>query len=162
MKFTKANIRGYKKGFTLIELMIVSALIGVITSAQVIIISKYMRIHRAEIIESREAFYVNEAFIIIEAQINNAKYAKVDNSKIILKRYDGPEYDYIRKDKDSDIIVSYGAVYSSTTNNIIKNVKDFKVEEKGNLAYITIETKKGKIYRRCLGLERKKVREDSY
>ncbi len=121
-----------------------------------------MKMHRTEIIESREAFYVNEAFIIIEAQISGAKYAKIDNNKIALKRYYGVEYDYIRKDKDSDIIISYGAVYSPTTNNILKSVKDFKVEEKGELAYITIETKKGKIYKRCLALERKRVREDSY
>ncbi|MBV7275046.1 prepilin-type N-terminal cleavage/methylation domain-containing protein [Clostridiaceae bacterium UIB06] len=165
MNFIRGNIIGRKinkKGFTLIELMIVSALIGVITSAQIIIISKYMKMHRTEIIESREAFYVNEAFIIIEAQISSAKYVKIDNNQIVLKRYYGVEHDYIREDKDSDIIISYGAVYSSTTNNILKRVKDFKVEGKGDLAYITIETKRGKVYKRCLALERKRVRGDLY
>lgn len=165
VRSTKANIRDKrttKKGFTLIELMIVSALIGIITSAQVIIISKYMKIHRMEIKESRECFYINQAFMIIEGQINSAKYIRIKNNKIALKRYDGDGYDYIRKDKDSDIIISYGDVYSSTTNNILKNVKEFNVDEKGDLAYITIETRKGSIYKRCLGLERRKVKEDSY
>lgn len=140
----------------------VSALIGIITSAQVIIISKYMKIHRIEIKESRESFYVNEAFLIIESQINSAKYTKINNNKIALKRYDETGFDYIRKDKDSDIIISYGSIYSSATNNILKNVKEFNVEDKGDLVYITIEIKRGIIYKRCLGLERKRVKEDSY
>ncbi|MBI6873058.1 prepilin-type N-terminal cleavage/methylation domain-containing protein [Clostridium aciditolerans] len=163
MRFIRENIKdrkAAKKGFTLIELMIVTALIGIIASIQVIIISKYMRIHRQEINESREYFYVNEAFMIIENQINNAKYAEISDNRITIKRYDGKGCDYIRKDRDSDIIISYGAVYSPTTNNIFKNAKEFIVEEKGRVLYITIETRKGKVYKRCLGLERGKAKKD--
>lgn len=165
VKFIRENIKGrksIKKGFTLIELIIVTALIGIIASTQVMIISKYMRVHREEINESREYFYVNEAFMIIENQINNSKYVEICSNKITIKRYDGKGYDYIRKDQDSDIIISYGAVYSPTTNNILKNVKEFKAEEKGRVAYITIETRKGKVYKRCLGLEREKAKRDLF
>lgn len=165
MRFIRENIKNRKaakKGFTLIELMIVTALIGIISSIQVIIISKYMKIHRQEIKESREYFYVNEAFMIIESQINNARYTEISDNRITIKRYDDKGCDYIRKDRDSDIIISYGAVYSPTTNNILKNVKEFIVEEKGRVVYITIETRKGKVYKRCLGLERGKAKKDLF
>lgn len=164
MNFIKENIKSKKnrkKGFTLIELMISSSLIGIVICSQIIVLCKYMRIHKQEINKSRESFYVNEAFMIIEHQISIAKYIKVENDVIILKSYDRARYDYIRKDKDPDIIISYDSMYSSNTNNILKNIKDFKVKQDDQLLYITIETKKGNIYRRCLGSERVQKKDTS-
>jgi prepilin-type N-terminal cleavage/methylation domain-containing protein len=160
VNFIKEHIKDKKnrnKGFTLIEIMISMALISIIVYSQIIIISRYMKIHRIEVSESRESFYVDEAFMIIEYEINTAKYVEIKDNKIILKRYEGTSYDYIRTDKDSDIIISYGALYSSSSNNILKSVKSFKVEENDNTAYILIETQKGNLYKRCLALERKKI-----
>lgn len=151
-----------KKGFTLIELMLVVTIIGMITSIQVIIMYKYAKIYRQEIILSREAFYVDEAFYMIKQQIDDAKYISVKENKIAIIRSDKNETDYIRKDKDSDIILSYGNMYSSTTDNILKSIKDFKVEKEKRILYISIETKKGNIYKRCFVIEREKPEKGSF
>lgn len=161
MNFIKENIRDRnlkRRGFVLIEIMIVTSLVGMLITTQIIIVSRYMRIHSQEIKQSRESFYVNEAFMIIQYQISSAEYVDVKDNRITLKRFDGLGYDYIRKDRDSDIIISYGAVYSSNTNNILKNTKDFKVSRVGQILDVSIEMKEGNVYERCLGLERVKVR----
>lgn len=165
VSFIKENIKGkkfVKRGFTLIEIIIVAALVGIITCTQIIIVSRYMRNFKEEINEAKESFYIDEAFMIIEHQINDAKSVGIKENRIILKRYDGNGYDYIRSDKDSDIIISYGSIYSSNTNNILKGTKNFKVEKNGKVVYITIETKRGNVYKRCLGLEREEAEKDTY
>ena len=58
-----------RKGFTIIEMLLVVALVASITIVQIRVISKYMKLHREEIDYSRELFYVNEAFIIISFTI---------------------------------------------------------------------------------------------
>lgn len=159
MSFIKVNTKDKKytkKGFALIELLIAASIVGIIVSSQILILAKYMRIHRQEIIRSRESFYINEAFMIMEYEIKSAKYVSVENNKIKLKSYNRTGYDYIRMDKDPDIIISYD---SSHTNNILKNIKDFKVKQDGQLLYIFIETKEGNVYKRCLGLERVKIKD---
>jgi len=159
VNFIKENIKDkkfIKKGFTLIELLIAVSMVGIIVSSNVLMLCKYMRIHRQEIIQSRESFYVNEAFMIIQYEVNSAKYVSVENNTIKLKSYDRSGYDYIRMDDDPDIVISYD---SSHSNNILKNIKDFKVQQNNQLLYIAIETKEGNIYKRCLGLERVKVKD---
>lgn len=161
MNSIKANIRDKsktKKGFILVETILIVSLVGVLVSMEIIALSRYMKTHILEIRESRESFYVNEAMSLIEHQVNDAEYVDVSENRIKLKRFKGVGYDYIRKDKQSDIIISYGSVYSSTTNNILKNTSDFKVERIGQVLYISIEMEEGKVYRRCLGLERVKVK----
>lgn len=150
-----------KKGFTLIELLISISIVGIIISSQVLVFCKYMKIQKREIIQSREIFYMDQALMIIENQVNSAKYINVQDNMIRLKSYDRSGYDYIRKDRDNDIIISYDSMYSSHTNNILKDIKDFKVEQDNQLVYISIETKEGNVYKRCLGLERIKVKDIS-
>lgn len=159
MNFIRENTKGkrfIKKGFTLIELLITASIVGIIVSSNIIILCKYMRIHRQEIIRSRESFYVNEAFMIIEHEVNSAKYVSVENNSIKLKSYIRPGYDYIRMDRDPDIIISYDSTH---TNNILKNIKDFKVKQDNQLLHIVIETKEGNVYKKCLGLDRVKVKD---
>lgn len=165
MIFIKETIKGkldIKKGFTIIEMLMVITLIIVITTTQVIVISKYMKLHREEINYSRENFYVNEAFIIIEYQVKAAKYIDIKNNMIILRRYDDKGYDYIKKDRSYNIVISYGSSNSSTVNNVLKNVNEFYVERQGRMFYISIITKKGNLYRRCFAMEREKLKKDLY
>lgn len=159
IKGNTKNKRVIKKGFTLIELLIAASIVGIIISSQILILFKYMKIHRQEINQSRESFYVNEALMIIENQINTAKYVTVEDNMIKLKSYDRVSYDYIKIDRDPDIVISYDSKYSSHTNNILKDIKDFKVQQSNQLIYISIETKKGNVYKRCLGLERIKIKD---
>ncbi|AWI03769.1 type II secretion system protein [Clostridium drakei] len=161
MNSIRENIKNkicIKKGFTLIELMLVVSIIGIITSVQAIVMCKYMKVYRQEINSSRESFYINEAFNLIYQEINNEGYVKTENNNVIvIRRYDGRGFNYIRTNRDSDIIISYYSKYYSTTNNILKNIKDFKVEKDRQVLYVSIETRKGNVYKRCFPL---KIEED--
>lgn len=164
VSFIRGNIkdkRFRKKGFTLIELLIALSIVGIIISSQILILFKYMKTHRQEINQSRDSFYVNEAFMIIENQISSAKYVSVENNIITLKSYERSGYDYIRKygSSNTKIVISDGLVHSSYSNNILEDIKDFKAEQVNQLIYISIETKEGNKYKRCLGLERIKIKD---
>ncbi|WP_190285337.1 type II secretion system protein [Clostridium sp. JN-1] len=159
MKFIKESIKNKKRGFTLIELLLVMSLIGMITSAGVICIFKYMRVYRQQINLSKEKFYVDEAFLIIEDEINYSQYAEVKDNCIMVRNSEKSRNDYIRKDKDGDLIISYDYKYYFATNNILKGIKDFKARQSDKLVYVTIETKRGNTYKRCFGLERVKAKD---
>ncbi|MHC6179433.1 pilus assembly FimT family protein [Clostridium sp. JNZ X4-2] len=153
---------GLKKGFTIIEMLIVVSLVASITTIQIEVMAKYMKLHKEEISYSREWFYVDEAFMIIEHQVKSAKYIDIKDNMIILKRYDNSGYDYIKKYRNTDIVISYGSISSPTLNNVLKGIKDFKVQKYGRVFYISISTEKGNVYKRCFVIERKKLREDLY
>lgn len=121
-----------------------------------------MKLHREEINYSRESFYVSEAFTIIENEIKIAKYIDIKDNMIILRRYDNAGYDYIRENKGTSIVISYGAVNSSNVNNVLKNIEYFSLERYEKVLYISIKMKRGEPYRRCFAIEREKVRKDSY
>lgn len=135
------------------------SLIGMITSAGVICIFKYMRIYRQQINLSKENFYVDEAFLIIEDEINYSQYVEVKDNCIMVRNFEKGRNDYIRKDNDGDLIISYDHKYDFATNNILKNIKDFKAIQSNKVLYVIIETKRGNIYKRCLGLERVKEKD---
>lgn len=151
-----------KKGFTIIEIIIVISLIGIVVNLPIIAISKYIKLHRDEISCSRESFYVDEAFFIMENEIKNAKYIDIKDNMIILRRYDNKGYDYIKQNKGTAIVISYGSVNSSNVNNILKNVEDLKLEKHSKIFYVFIKMKGGDIYKKCFSIEREKLREDLY
>ncbi|WP_333860392.1 ComGF family competence protein [Clostridium sp.] len=159
---TIKNKTKIKKGFTIIEVIVVLSLISITINIPIIVFSKYMRLHREEINYSRESFYVSEAFTIIENEIKNAKYIDIKDNMIILKRYDNKGYDYIRENKGTSIVISYGAINSSNVNNILKNIEYFNLEKYRKVFYVSIKMKRGEPYRRCFAIEREKVRKGSY
>lgn len=159
---TIKNKTKIKKGFTIIEVIVVLSLISITINIPIIVFLKYMRLHREEINYSRESFYVSEAFTIIENEIKNAKYIDIKDNMIILKRYDNKGYDYIRENKGTSIVISYGAINSSNVNNILKNIEYFNLEKYRKVFYVSIKMKRGEPYRRCFAIEREKVRKGSY
>jgi prepilin-type N-terminal cleavage/methylation domain-containing protein len=163
VNFIKDDIKDKKrkKGFTLIELLISMFIVGIISSLLVLMLCRWIKIQKCEMIQSREEFYMNQAQMIIENQINIAKYVDVANNMLRLKSYDRPGYDYIRKNKDNDIIISYDSMDSLHKNYILKDIKEFKVEQNNQLVYMYIQTKEGNVYKRCFGLERTKVKDIS-
>ncbi|MCH3964164.1 MAG: prepilin-type N-terminal cleavage/methylation domain-containing protein [Clostridium sp.] len=163
MNFIKGILRdNVKRGFTIIEILMAMSIIFIFTSVQAEAILKYMKLNSIEIESSRDSFYVNEAFTIINSQIDSAKYIKIEDNMIALKRYDNRGWDYIKKNKNSSIVLVYGYTSNQTSNNILKDVLEFSVVEKKNLCYISIKTKRGNVYRRCLGINSKSVKGDSY
>lgn len=158
-EISNGNIR---KGFTIIEILMTITIISIFVTVQTTAILKYMKLNKNEIKSSRDRFYIDEAFAIIREQIDSAKYIKIENNMIALKRYDNKGWDYIKKNKNSSIVLVYGYTYNQTSNNVLKNVAEFNVVERKNICYISIKTKKGSIYKRCFGIKAKSVKEDLY
>ncbi|MBA5850630.1 type II secretion system protein [Clostridium sp. cel8] len=150
-----------KPGFTIIEILIVIAMISTIVSIQVTVILKYMKVSKEEIYFSRDNFYVNEAFAIIKSEIDKAKYINISNNMIALKRHDNGEWDYIKLSVNSNIVLAYGGPGFKTTNNVLKNVSEFTVLKRYNMCFLTIKTKRGNVYRKCFGISAERVKEDS-
>lgn len=161
MSFIKEILKGKKAGFTIIEILMVMAIVGTIFTIQAPLLLKYMKVNRNEIVTSRDEFYVNEAFMIMKSQINNAKYIKISDNTIYLKRHDNMGWDYMKLGSGSNIVLVYGYTRFQTVNNILRDVSNFKVYERRNLCYISIKTKRGNVYDKCFGISSKSVKEDS-
>lgn len=151
-----------KKGFTLIEIIITTSLIGLLACTEIVVASRYMQTFKQNILESRDSFNVNEAFDFIEKMVNQAKYVEVNNNEIKLDRRNETGSDWIRRDKSGNVIISYGYCYSATTNNIIKNIGLFEVKQVGKVIFISITTLKEKNYKKCILINTEKAKRDLY
>jgi len=149
-----------KKGFALIEVIIALALASTLICTEITALGRYMKIFRENAYESRDSFYINEAFAFIEYIVEEALYAEVESNAIKLERRDGTGTDWIRRDSDGNLLISYGSRYSSTTNNIMKNISAFEVRQTGKTFFITIITKKEKVYNKCILINAEKTKKD--
>jgi prepilin-type N-terminal cleavage/methylation domain-containing protein len=149
-----------KKGFALIEVIIALALASALICTEITALGRYMKIFRENAYESRDSFYINEAFAFIEYIVEEALYAEMESNAIKLERRDGTGTDWIRRDSDGNLLISYGSRYSSTTNNIMKNISAFEVRQTGKTFFITIITKKEKVYNKCILINAEKTKKD--
>ncbi|MHC1721126.1 MAG: type II secretion system protein [Clostridiaceae bacterium] len=146
-----------KKGFTLIEVVVAGALFGILITFQMVSLSRYMKAYKISIIESRESFNAAEAFAFIEYVIDQAVYAEAVNGVIELKRRDGTGSDWIVLGSDGDLVISYGSCFSGNSNNIMKGIKAFEVEQRGMMLFISIVTLKENEFKGCIMLNTKRI-----
>lgn len=146
-----------KKGFTLIEVMVAGALFGILITFQVVSLSKYMKAYNISITENRESVNALEAFAFIEYIVQQAVYVEAGYGVIELERRDGTGSDWIILDVDGDLLISYGSCFSGNSNNIMKGIKEFQVDQKELNLFITIVTIKENEYKECIMLNTKRV-----
>lgn len=151
-----------KKGFTLIEVIISIALITFLLCWQLPIAIKYLKAFNISINESKDSFYVNQAFDFIEMVADDAKAVSVKNNIIELVRKDGTGSDWIRLDPYGNVIISYHQCYYGTVNNVIKDVGSFEALKSGKTILISISTKEGKKYNKCISINIEKAKKDLY
>lgn len=142
-----------KKGFTIIEVIISTALISLLLCSEIILAARYIKIFKVSINESRDTFYVNQAFDFIEMMVEEADNTKVSNNIIELVRKDGKGSDWIRRDSLGNLIVSYYQCYYGTVNNVMKKNGAFEAMKYGGSIFLLITTQEGKAYRRCILLQ---------
>ncbi|MDS1002539.1 prepilin-type N-terminal cleavage/methylation domain-containing protein [Clostridium sporogenes] len=139
-----------KKGFSIIEILIGLSIMSIVSLYIIKVTVKYTSNYKIKREDALEAIYIEEAVNIIKHILDREASSMVVGDSIKIERYDGKGYDYIRKDRTGNIIISYGANYSPTTNNICRGVKEFNVKENGDVIHLKIVGKKGKKYTRCL------------
>lgn len=146
-----------RKGFTLIEVVVAGALLGILLSMQTGLLSKYMKFYKTDILESREAFNAYEAFAFIEYAVNISEYVRVGNDVIELEREDGKGTDWIAMNGNGNLAIFYDSDSYNINNNIMKNVRSFKTEQRGMVLFVSIITLKGNEYKECIMLKTEKA-----
>ncbi|WP_409069921.1 prepilin-type N-terminal cleavage/methylation domain-containing protein [Clostridium sp. FAM 1755] len=139
-----------KKGFSIIEILIGLSIMSIVSLYIIKVTVKYTSNYKIKREEALEAIYIEETVNIIKHILDREASSMVVGDSIKIERYDDKGYDYIRKDRTGNIIISYGDKYSPTTNNVCRGVKEFNVKENGNVIHLKIVGKKGKEYTRCL------------
>ncbi|WP_343762322.1 prepilin-type N-terminal cleavage/methylation domain-containing protein [Clostridium oceanicum] len=152
MNFIKEGIKDsmVRKGFCVLELLVALSILGILSVFVLKTTLVNMKNYKLSRKNSTQYLYIDEAFNFINSEFSKAKKCTVDKNTIKIERIDNKGSNFIRKDTDGDIIISYGNKYSRNNNNIVKNVKDFTALEKGEVVYISIMDRYGKIYKRCL------------
>lgn len=147
-----------KKGFSLIEILICISIISIISLAGIKSLIIYLNLYRKESNYIMEEFYVDQAFIFIEQQLDGAESIYIfKNDKYIneIKVNNREKTNYIKL-KNGKLIISYDKSNSKYSNTIMYGVKSFLVENFCNTMYVKITTKHGKEYERCFGIRKKK------
>ncbi|MGE5627474.1 MAG: type II secretion system protein [Solirubrobacterales bacterium] len=151
-----------KKGFTIIEVIVSTALICILLCSEIILGARYLKAFNESIVESRDTFYVNQAFDFIEMMVDASECTAVNNNMIELVRRDGKGSDWIRRDSSGNLIISYYQCYYGTVNNVMKKNGSFEAVKNGGAIFILITTQKGKAYRRCILPKAEKVKRDLF
>ena len=158
MRIFQGKLLKTTKGITLIELIVAIGLNSIIISMIIPIFLKFNFLYNKLIISSRSYSYANEAMLFIQNEINqNTLNVFVNNNKITIEKLDGikKEIYFVSKEQNSGNIVLtyYNGAHVVATNNIVRNISDFKFIVKENIIYINIITIDGKSFERCLPLK---------
>jgi len=146
------------KGITLIELIVAIGLCTIIISMILPIFLKFNFLYNKLIINTRNDSYANEAILFIKNEMDkNTSNISVNSNKIIIGNIDGVRKEIYFSQRQTNlgniVVTYYENVYSSSTNNILRNIKAFTFNKKGNLIYIKIVTLDGRSFERCLNLK---------
>lgn len=150
--------RRKKKAFSILEFIISFAISMTIASFLFVIILMCVKDNEKENKSYINYIYLKQAVDIIDRELATGRFkVETKNNSIILKenKHDNSIEKEIIKNKEGKVvsIVKINNVIQ-TSNNIIKNVEEFYVEEKGDLIFIKIVLKEGEIIEKCLPMIR--------
>lgn len=150
--------RRKKKAFSILEFIISFAISMTIASFLFVIILMCVKDNEKENKSYINYIYLKQAVDIIDRELATGRFkVETKNNSIILKenKHDNSIEKEIIKNKEGKVvsIVKINNVIQ-TSNNVIKNVEEFYVEEKGDLIFIKIVLKEGEIIEKCLPMIR--------
>jgi prepilin-type N-terminal cleavage/methylation domain-containing protein len=147
-----------KKGFTLIEMIMVMAIMSLMIGVIGSMFIAYSKTYKKSVLENRGFNYLNEAISLIEKEINQeANHIKTEGNIIKISYFEDSKVNYIKRINDN-IFLLYGSKImeprdDSYRNIIIDNIKDFIAVRHNNMIYIKIVWNNGDCIERCLGIE---------
>lgn len=142
-----------KRGFTLIELVVVMSLAFLMLGVVGNILTSYVKGYKNSLLQSNGFNYLNSAIVMIDSEVNQyASDVKTDGNIINIVCYKGNSPKNI-KSVNGNIIVSTNVGNNYYTNIIMKEVKDFKAIKTGKILYIKIIWHNGQSIERCLAIK---------
>lgn len=153
-----------KRGISLIEVLIAIGVISTLFCMILNITAKCNSIFFQCIKNNKENYYVYEAFNFISNRLDSSNNIDIENNiiSINLTHNSINEESLVNKNIikfDSNqkelIVLYYKDNDYKKTNVILKNASNFEVLQKDSVVYITIYTKDGRKFERCLGIRRR-------
>lgn len=147
-----------KKGVTLIETVIVMALVFLILGVVDSILISYLKNYKSSVTQNKGFNYLNEAIAIVEKEVNqNVSVVKTEGNIIKITYADGVTLNHI-KCIDSNLYILYGTKYniprdSSYKSIILDHVKEFVAMKSEKVLYIKVLWHNGQSIERCLAIE---------
>ncbi|HEY5589144.1 MAG TPA: hypothetical protein VIK86_09345 [Candidatus Paceibacterota bacterium] len=147
-----------KSGVTLLEIVIVMALVFIMVGVVDSMLISYMKNYKNNVLENKGFNYLNEAIAIIEKEVNKeASTVKTEGNIIMINYSDGITLNHI-KCINSNLYILYGTKYSIPMNNsyksvIIDDVKGFVATRTGRTLYIKVSWYNGQTIERCLAIK---------
>lgn len=141
-----------KKGFTLIEMIIVMAIMSLMVGIIGSILITYSKSYKNSVLQNRSFNYLNEAIALIEKEINReANQIETNNNVIKLNYFKDNMVRYIKRINSNIFLIhASGHTYK---NVIIDDIKEFIAVRLNNTIYIKIVCNNGDSIERCLGIE---------
>ena len=155
MKYLKVN--KFKKGFTLVEIVICLAIGTILIAAMSDIYVRNIKQYNIQAKQDRTDFYVNEAYRYIE-YITNLNNQSVDIEMGVISIYDTDGEEDKRaliRLRNSKLMLDYVSTkYGSiASDNLLYEVKAFEAEKKNGYISVAIVTLDGRKYCRCIGIK---------
>lgn len=147
-----------KKGFTLIEIVIVMVLVFLLAGVVNSMLISYVKSYKNSILQNKGFNYLNDAIVIIDKEVNyKAMEVKTEENIIKINYSDGTTLNHI-KCINSNLYILYGTKNSipedsSSKSLIIDDVKEFVAIKSGKILYIKVVWYNGQNIERYLAIE---------
>ena len=142
-----------KKGFTLMELVVVMSLAFLMLGVVGSVFTSYVKSYKNSLLQNNGFNYLNSAIVMIDSEVNQyASEVKTEGNIINIVCYKGNSPKHI-KSINGNIIVSTNAGNDYYTNIIMRDVKDFIAIKTGKIIYIKIVWHNGQSIERCLAIK---------
>jgi len=135
----------------LIEVAIAIAIMSILMTALMFVVSYFLREFKNTASGNREDFYINEAFRFIESEVHSDnKEVKFQTNAIELRKYSIDRIDYIRQ-IEGNLIIEYTTAGKSTAKNVfLKDISNFSIDICERLVIVNIVSSKGEVYSKCI------------
>lgn len=142
-----------KKGFTLMEIVVVMALAFLMLGVVASMLISYMKSYKNSLLQNNGFNYLNSSIVMIDSEVNQyASEVNTEGNIININCYKGNSPKHI-KCINEKLIVSTNVGNDYYTNTIMKEVKDFVAIKSGKILYIKIVWHNGQSIERCLAIK---------
>lgn len=149
-----------KKGFTLIELVVVIAISSMLICLELTILSSLIFSYKSTVKNDRENFYIKDGLLFIESKaVNNESILIYNGSEIQIKKTEYTESRVIRYiykiylNGKGELMIGYNEDGIDHGKNVITSgVKEFKIETKKRILYIRLVSTGGTVFEKCIAM----------
>lgn len=145
-----------KSGFTLIEIITALSIFSILVGTLMIWLDMSSICFTKGMKEDIQNTRAEDAFLFVENQIQNSYDVTVSNNVLTLSMIEMDNNHPLNKKEyvkytNGNLVIRYEENHSfKCENNIIKNIRDFKVQQDGKIIFATIIFDSRREYTRCL------------